>query len=283
MLELKGELVFKTVAYHRAADAIGRSPVDLVVGLSGRATRRRSRASARPSATRSRELADDRPHGLLRPAAGRGPAEPRRAPADPGARPEDGPPAPRGARDRDARRPRAAPPRRAGCASVRGHVRPRPRRSSSRGSPGSSDRFDRMLPRPGRGARSTGLIDGPRARRPACTRSSRPARSAAARSRSATSTCSPRPTSRRRSSSAFTAFGMVDSVINRGGYKAAVRLHARAAGRPDDHAAGRGRAPTGSTSPARRSTTSGCARWPATGAGACPRRASCGSARTASR
>jgi DNA polymerase (family X) len=30
MLELQGELVFKTVAYHRAADAIGRSPVDLV-------------------------------------------------------------------------------------------------------------------------------------------------------------------------------------------------------------------------------------------------------------
>ena len=29
-LELKGELVFKTVAYHRAADAIGRSPVDVV-------------------------------------------------------------------------------------------------------------------------------------------------------------------------------------------------------------------------------------------------------------
>ena len=30
ILELKGELVFKTVAYHRAADAIGRSPVDIV-------------------------------------------------------------------------------------------------------------------------------------------------------------------------------------------------------------------------------------------------------------
>jgi DNA polymerase (family 10) len=29
ILELKGELVFKTVAYHRAADAIGRSPVDV--------------------------------------------------------------------------------------------------------------------------------------------------------------------------------------------------------------------------------------------------------------
>jgi DNA polymerase (family 10) len=30
MLELKGELGFKVIAYHRAADAIGRSPVDLV-------------------------------------------------------------------------------------------------------------------------------------------------------------------------------------------------------------------------------------------------------------
>ena len=30
MLEVKGELVFKTVAYHRAADAIGRHPIDLV-------------------------------------------------------------------------------------------------------------------------------------------------------------------------------------------------------------------------------------------------------------
>jgi len=29
LLEVKGELVFKTVAYHRAADAIGRSPVDV--------------------------------------------------------------------------------------------------------------------------------------------------------------------------------------------------------------------------------------------------------------
>jgi DNA polymerase (family 10) len=35
MLEVKGELVFKTVAYHRAADAIGRSPVDLVAAHRG--------------------------------------------------------------------------------------------------------------------------------------------------------------------------------------------------------------------------------------------------------
>jgi DNA polymerase (family 10) len=40
ILELQGELVFKTVAYHRAADAIGRSPVDLVTAYrSGAAPR----------------------------------------------------------------------------------------------------------------------------------------------------------------------------------------------------------------------------------------------------
>jgi DNA polymerase (family 10) len=40
ILELQGELVFKTVAYHRAADAIGRSPVDLVTSYrSGTAPR----------------------------------------------------------------------------------------------------------------------------------------------------------------------------------------------------------------------------------------------------
>src|SRR4029079_19668868 len=30
ILEVKGELAFKTIAYHRAAEAIGRSPIDLV-------------------------------------------------------------------------------------------------------------------------------------------------------------------------------------------------------------------------------------------------------------
>jgi len=40
ILELQGELRFKTVAYHRAADAIGRSPVDLVTAYrSGAAPR----------------------------------------------------------------------------------------------------------------------------------------------------------------------------------------------------------------------------------------------------
>ncbi|HSL97935.1 MAG TPA: helix-hairpin-helix domain-containing protein, partial [Candidatus Deferrimicrobiaceae bacterium] len=32
LLEVKGELVFKTVAYHRAADAIGRFPVEVARG-----------------------------------------------------------------------------------------------------------------------------------------------------------------------------------------------------------------------------------------------------------
>jgi DNA polymerase (family 10) len=35
ILEVKGELAFKTIAYHRAADAIGRSPVDLVAAYRG--------------------------------------------------------------------------------------------------------------------------------------------------------------------------------------------------------------------------------------------------------
>jgi len=33
ILEVKGELAFKTIAYHRAADAIGRSPIDLVAAF----------------------------------------------------------------------------------------------------------------------------------------------------------------------------------------------------------------------------------------------------------
>ena len=53
MLEVKGELVFKTVAYHRAADVIGRSPVDLVAAYRDGHAAAAARASARRSATRS--------------------------------------------------------------------------------------------------------------------------------------------------------------------------------------------------------------------------------------
>src|SRR5947209_4192136 len=35
ILEVKGELVFKTVAYHRAADAIGRAPFDVAAAYAG--------------------------------------------------------------------------------------------------------------------------------------------------------------------------------------------------------------------------------------------------------
>ncbi len=53
MLEIKGELVFKTVAYHRAADAIERSPVDLVAAYRDGHAAATPRRRHRPSATRS--------------------------------------------------------------------------------------------------------------------------------------------------------------------------------------------------------------------------------------
>ena len=60
--EVKGELVFKTVAYHLGRlMLIGRSPV-IPVEANRNGERRRSRRSARPSATRSRSR-DDRPDG----------------------------------------------------------------------------------------------------------------------------------------------------------------------------------------------------------------------------
>ena len=75
MLEVKGELVFKTVAYHRAADAIGHYPVEL-----SRAYREGDSAQdrrGRPGDQRQDRRAEpDRPAGLLRPAGGRGPGRP---------------------------------------------------------------------------------------------------------------------------------------------------------------------------------------------------------------
>ena len=92
MLELKGELVFKTVAYHRAADAIGRSPVDIVAAY------RAGTAAADPGRRQgdqrqARGAGHDRPHGVPRAAARGDPAEPGGAAADPGPRAQDRPPA----------------------------------------------------------------------------------------------------------------------------------------------------------------------------------------------
>ena len=196
MLELKGELVFKTVAYHRAADAIGRSPVDLVAAYrAGQAARDPGRRQGHQR--QDRRARHDRPHGLLRPAPRRGPAEPRRA----------------------ARRSRASGPRRSASSTrelgietvddlrqaaedgpapdVCAACRPGPRRSSSRASPGSTTGSTGCSSAPAEDAHRRAHRR-PGARRPASARSSRPARSAAARSRSATSTSSPRPTGPRR-------------------------------------------------------------------------------------
>ena len=74
----------------------------------------------------------DRPPGLLRAAPRGGPAEPRRAAPDPGRRPEDGPPAPRGARHRDRSTTSAGRPRPGALRGLRGHVaQDRGARSSS--------------------------------------------------------------------------------------------------------------------------------------------------------
>ncbi len=77
MLEVKGELVFKTVAYHRAADAIGRSPVDLVAAYRGGTPPRIPGVGAAIS-DKIAELATTGQHGVLRAAQDRDPARARR-------------------------------------------------------------------------------------------------------------------------------------------------------------------------------------------------------------
>ena len=47
MLEVKGELVFKTVAYHKAADAIAHSPVEVSRALTWKAVLRASQGWGR--------------------------------------------------------------------------------------------------------------------------------------------------------------------------------------------------------------------------------------------
>ena len=121
MLEVKGEIVVQDVAYHRAADAIGRSPIDLVAAYrSGNAA---EGAGRRPGDQRQDHRArHDRPDGLLRQAPRGDPAEPRRAPPDPRPRAEDRPAHLRGARRSRRSRTSARPPRRARSASLQGPV-----------------------------------------------------------------------------------------------------------------------------------------------------------------
>ena len=192
MLEVKGELVFKTVAYHRAADAIGREPGRPRGGLPGRRRRRGSRASARRSATRSRSSPRPATWPSTTGCAPRS-RRPRRPAAHPGPRAQDRPPAPR--RSSGSSRSRTS-----GAAAEAGRLRDL--RGMSAKTEALDPRGDRPArrharpdaARPGRGARrrrsSTRLAGTPgRARA-----SSRRARSAAGARRSATSTSSPRPT-----------------------------------------------------------------------------------------
>ena len=81
----------------------------------------------------------------------------------------------------------------------------------------------------------------------------------------------------------FTGLGVVDQILEPRPVQGRGPPAARAAGRPHGHAARRGRHVPASISRARRSTTSSCAPVPAIAAGACPRRATCASTRTASR
>ena len=91
ILEVQGEIAFKTIAYHRAADAIGRSPIDLVAAY------RAGHAAEDPGVGKaiSDKITELVTTGRMAyyERLRRDPAEPRRAARDPRSRPEDRPPA----------------------------------------------------------------------------------------------------------------------------------------------------------------------------------------------
>ena len=236
MLELKGELVFKTVAYHRAADAIGRSPVDIVSAYrAGDAAPDPGRGQGHQrQAGRARH---DRPPRVLRAAPGRGAAVARRPAPDPGPRAQDGPPAQRGARDRDRRRP-----------SPGGRGGPAARRSRDVG----ADRGAR--PRGDRQARRSVRPDAPRHGRDADRRADRRPGADARRPLDRAGRLVPppprvhrRPRPAGRDGPARGAHRRVRLVRARrlghqsGRLQGGRPADARTAGRPDGHAARRGR------------------------------------------
>ena len=219
MLEVKGELVFKTVAYHRAADAIGRSPVDLVAAYRGGTPPRIPGVGAAISdkiaelATTGRmafyeRLEAEIPPGLvdLLRIPGLGPKTVRQLHADLGIDSID-----------DLRAAAEA----GRCAASRA-CRRRPRRSSSRASPASTRRPAGCCSTRAE-TRVTDIIaalaDTPGVRR------IEPAGSFRRRKETigdldllAETDDAARLIER------FTGLGVVDHVVNRGGYKAAVRL-----------------------------------------------------------
>ena len=190
ILEVKGEIKFKTVAYHRAADAIARAPFD-VASTYAAGDRRPIPGVGQAIGDKIVELATTghmAAHERLR-------AEIPASLVDllriPGVGPQTVRVRLRGPRDRDARGPAAG--RRGGhaCAASRASPRApssgssRASSSSSRGRSGCCSTAPGDLRRPRRAARGHARASGG---------SSRRARSAGAARRSATSTCSSRPT-----------------------------------------------------------------------------------------
>ena len=238
MVELKGEVVFKAEAYRRAADAIADAPSSVVDGLP---TRRAARAAGRRQGHR-REARRAGRHGapaLLRAPAPGGAADRCSScwPV-PGPRAADGPRAVRGAGHRDPRRARGGrrPGRMRGVKGLGAKTEERildalrrPRRRSSR-------------MRLGRGGRAAWARSWARwSARPASAPSSRPARSAGGARPSATSTCWSRPTDGAALIARFTGMPGVEQVLAGGRTQGGRPAARRPAGRPDGHAAGRGR------------------------------------------
>ena len=225
MLEVKGELVFKTVAYHRAADAIGAQP--------GRRRRRvpagnaaaDRRASARRSATRSPSSSTT---GHLR-ASTSGSGRRSRRPSSSCSR----------SRASGRRTVRLSSTRSSGIetledlreAAEAGRLRTLKRPLREAGAARSSRASPSLEPTAATGCSSTRprriideLLDGPAATSPASS-SIEPAGSFRRRRETIGDLdLLAETTTRRRSSSGSRRSASVDRVINRGGYKAAVRL-----------------------------------------------------------
>ena len=119
ILEVKGEIAFKTVAYHRAADAIARAPFDVAAAY-GAGDRRPIPGVGQAISDKITELATTGRMAYHERLRAEVPASLVDAAADPGRRAEDGPAGPRGAGHRDARGPPGAPPRPAASATSRG-------------------------------------------------------------------------------------------------------------------------------------------------------------------
>ena len=220
MLEVKGELVFKTVAYHRAADAIGRSPVDLVAAYRA-GTPPRIPGVGQAISDKIAELATtghlafyDRlaaevPPGLIEllRIPGLGPKTARLLYAELGIDSMD-----------DLRKAAEAGTLR----NLKG-LSVRTEQLIIEGIDRLESTPQRHAPRPGRGdgvGPDRGAAGHPRRPRPGASRFL-PAEPG---DPSATWTSSPRRTTGPALIERFTTLGAVDQVINKGGYKAAIRL-----------------------------------------------------------